>query len=155
MLQKEKEDTENSLVAQYEPAVSWQLKSCIAFRWQEAGAVVGAEAENQGSVRNSSAKVQLKEQTQLVHGGCYWNRSYLQDGQENISHRGKCFPADLRAATQIEMAASTTAASNPNAAGEWLTPAAKRRMPRKDVARETLINSRTAVETKVPFVSSC
>lgn len=66
MLQKEEqEDTEYSQVAQYEPAVSPQLKSCIAFLWREAGAVVGAEAENQGAVRNSSAKVQLKEQTWL------------------------------------------------------------------------------------------
>ena len=66
MLQKEEqEDTENSLVAQYEPAVSRQLKSCIAFRWQEARVVVEAETENQGSVRSSSAKVQLKEQTRL------------------------------------------------------------------------------------------
>lgn len=66
MLQKEEqEDAENPPVAQDEPAVSRQPKSCVAFRWQEAGAVVGAEKENQGSVRNSSAKVQPKEQTQL------------------------------------------------------------------------------------------
>lgn len=66
MLQKEKwEDTENALVAQDEPAVSRQLKPCVTFRWQEAGMAVGAEAENQGSVRSSSAKVQLKEQTRL------------------------------------------------------------------------------------------
>lgn len=32
VLQKEEqEDAENSLVAQYEPAVSRQLKSCVAF----------------------------------------------------------------------------------------------------------------------------
>lgn len=35
MLQKEEqEDTENYLVAQYEPTLTQQLKPCIAFQWQ-------------------------------------------------------------------------------------------------------------------------